>query len=372
MRLPAFLIALIFWSNTSSASGHKTALQQDTLGVVEIVFCLDLSGSTNGLINEARNHFWYTVNQLKAIEPSRQVRIAFVGFSRPSFGKSNAYVKVFADLSSDMDKVAAEMYRLRPSIEKGDQFVVHALETCVNDLHWSSNEQSVRLIFLVGNGIATANGTDYVKICEEAAEKNIVVNTIYIQNGSGKNTMRELPGWRRIANITHGVQTEITIGKRDTLKVYDQPASPQIKFQHQRLMQTMIWNGPDSAVCRKNVQSSDSGAFALSKDEYMNRLVYKSTFEFNNSLKQCEVIAGMSKEDELDSKGDPFIERLLAKMYEREKIRNEFHAVLPFDEIKNHHAMLKSGKVKDEGFFHRNVILAVMMKCNELPVSSEP
>ena len=135
---------------------------------LDIVFCLDLSGSTNGLLTDVRDNLWLISNEIDQMNPRPALRIGVVGFSRPSFGKNNAYVKMLSDLTDDLDHVAAELYKLKPCIEKGDQIVSAALNTAIADASWSKDEQATKLIFVVGNGMVTANGYEYVKSCESA------------------------------------------------------------------------------------------------------------------------------------------------------------------------------------------------------------
>ena len=44
---------------------------------LDIVFCVDLSGSTNGLINDLRDNLWMIINQAQHMEPKPALRIGF-------------------------------------------------------------------------------------------------------------------------------------------------------------------------------------------------------------------------------------------------------------------------------------------------------
>src|SRR5690349_18329365 len=104
---------------------------------VDIVFCLDLSGSTNGLIDRMRNHIWDYVNLLQGTIPRADFRFGFIGYARPSFGKENYYVKVISDLTHDIEGLTHELLKLRTQIEKGDQFVGAAIKTCAENISWN-------------------------------------------------------------------------------------------------------------------------------------------------------------------------------------------------------------------------------------------
>lgn len=97
-----FLAAIISCIHTS-ASNKKSVVKTSRLHPLDIVFCLDLSGSTNGLVDDVREELWTIINQVHAFDPAPELRIGIIGFSRPSFGKENAYVKVLSDLTTDFD-----------------------------------------------------------------------------------------------------------------------------------------------------------------------------------------------------------------------------------------------------------------------------
>src|SRR6266513_211687 len=93
---------VLFFSLTLCFSDAKLCRAQSSQPPpIDIVFCIDLSGSTNGIIEHLRNHLWHFVHELEQLEPQANFRFGFMGYSRPSFGKDNFYVKVIRDLSYD-------------------------------------------------------------------------------------------------------------------------------------------------------------------------------------------------------------------------------------------------------------------------------
>ena len=106
-----FVISCIHLNASDNKSGRKDARQHP----LDIVFCIDLSGSTNGLIDDVREQLWMIINQAHELEPVPDLRIGIIGFSRPSFGKEKAYVKVLANLTNDFDSLAFELFRVASS-----------------------------------------------------------------------------------------------------------------------------------------------------------------------------------------------------------------------------------------------------------------
>lgn len=322
---------------------------------LEIVFCIDLSGSTNGLVNDVRDQLWLMVNMLHRLNPAPDLRIGVIGFSRPSFGKENAYVKVLSPLTRNFDFIAAELYKLKPSIEKGDQIVSAALRSAVMDMDWSADAQAEKMIFLVGNGMVTANGYDYVRYCDEALSKGIPVHALYVTKS--KNRAQELPGYRRIAGITNGIQTEITVNKADTLRIWPSPTSSQVTL-NQQINSTYFWVSPDSGSCRKALSAADSGALHTNVQVWMHRLYYKSGPHYRSAYAGCDRITTtaltpvkneMTSANALDSKL-----RELFAIREEKRVR----LAESFDDsgLNSLQKMLEDGKFSEESIFYRCVL----------------
>ena len=334
---------------------------------LEIVLCLDLSGSTNGIIEDFRENFWYITNQLKAMEPSPVIRMGVVGFSRPSFGKSDAYVKVLSNITDDLDAVAAAVFSLRRSIEKGDQHVVPALQTCMN-LNWSRSSDAVKLIFLAGNGMVNTNGSAYEKISETAKNKGISIHTLYVL--STGNKLKELPAWRRIADISGGLTTEISINKTDTAAIWRNETKSGIALNN-RLMQTIRWNVmPD--VCRQLAVTADSGAFAAKPDEWMNRIAYKSSRQYSLLLERYGAYSALDGTPQEALGEDVFSRKIRETILETQMLLKECDREAPSSHILKHHVLYKSGVLKDEGNLRRAIVIFTMVSCGELAAPTTP
>ena len=168
---PVILALTIAWILPQTQASAKSQ-------PIDIVYTLDLSGSTNGLIDDVRDNLWGMNNELNRLYPSSQIRFAVVGYSRPSFGSKNQYVKVLSPFTSDIDNIATELYKLKPNIEKGDQYVGAAIRASLDMLSWSNEKNAVKQIFLTGNGSVFLGAFDVVESCDLAKEKGISVNAL--------------------------------------------------------------------------------------------------------------------------------------------------------------------------------------------------
>ncbi|MBK7391330.1 MAG: hypothetical protein IPI23_20340 [Bacteroidetes bacterium] len=76
-----FIIFMVFLFPTllkSMPANHDSIDNQ--MPVVEVVFCLDLSGSTNGLIDNVREQVWSVVNMIATASPKENCESVWSGF----------------------------------------------------------------------------------------------------------------------------------------------------------------------------------------------------------------------------------------------------------------------------------------------------
>ena len=258
------LFLVIYSGNTFAPSKGRA--------VIDVVFCLDLSGSTNGLLDDVREKLWEIVNQVNSYRPAPEFRIGVIGFSRPSFGAKFSYVKVLQPLTTDFDLLNFELYKLKPSVEKGDQIVGEALKTAIRNMNWSGESDALKVIYLVGNGMVNAGGDNYREACEQATRKNIVINTVYCRTRN--NVDKELPGWREIARLAGGEQFDIRIHKRAPL-VITSPNTIEFRELAGRLSETYIYYGANGNERYKMMASVDNHARLANEMTFESRLFYK-------------------------------------------------------------------------------------------------
>src|SRR3954452_17304987 len=77
---------------------------------VEVVFCLDTTGSMGGLIEAAKQKIWSISNQIAGGKPTPMLKVGLVAYR----DKGDAYVTKVFDLSDDLDAVHATLKGFRP------------------------------------------------------------------------------------------------------------------------------------------------------------------------------------------------------------------------------------------------------------------
>lgn len=167
---------------------------------IDIVFVIDISGSTGGILSSVRSKFWEIQNEISRLEPAPAYRIGIVCMGRPSFKKENNYVKVLSDLTNDIDLAAHPFFDIKDVTAPGNYFLGHALDVAINEISWSTDPNSIKMMFLVGNGSPSA-GPGYRKAVQDAKEAGIVINSLYFLSYSNRKEQTE---WKAIAENTGG------------------------------------------------------------------------------------------------------------------------------------------------------------------------
>lgn len=114
---------------------------------VEVVFCLDTTGSMTGLIDGAKAKIWSIANQIASGKPTPDLKVGLVAYR----DKGDAYVTQVHDLTSDLDAMHGTLKTFKAD-GGGDEpeHVNQALHDAVNKIKWSDDKKVMKIIFLVG------------------------------------------------------------------------------------------------------------------------------------------------------------------------------------------------------------------------------
>jgi hypothetical protein len=282
-----FILLFVFAANSS-----KPGVQSPFGTPVDIVFCLDLSGSTNGIIDRMRNHIWDYVNLFSKCEPRPDFRIGFVGFARPSFGKDNYYVKVLSNLTHDIEGLTHELLKLRTQIEKGDQFVGPALKVCSENISWSERPNAVKVIFLGGNGLVTTGSEPYTKAVEACVAKGIIINCVYLLNNPIPG---EQAGWEDIASRGNGKYTSMQVKFEyyENLGGFDME---KLFSLNKQLNETYLYYGPIGKERAKIQRADDEGIYKANSEGYRYRLQFRISDMYLNKNSEWDLVDLHSKD----------------------------------------------------------------------------
>src|SRR5947209_13265312 len=91
----AGLVVTVGFFTALSAPADEPARQPAVRPEVEVVFCLDTTGSMGGLINTAKQKIWAISNQIASGTPTPRVKIGLVAFR----DRGDAYVTKIIELT---------------------------------------------------------------------------------------------------------------------------------------------------------------------------------------------------------------------------------------------------------------------------------
>lgn len=171
---------------------------------VEVVFCLDTTGSMGGLLEGAKQKIWSICNQVAGGKPTPELKIGLVAFR----DRGDEYVTKVFDLTDDLDAIHGHLKGFKAA-GGGDfpESVNEALHVAVTKINWSKDKDTLKLLFLVGDAPPHMDYPDDVKYpvtCQLAAEREIIVNTI--QCGDHAETRKF---WKDICAKAEGQYVQI-------------------------------------------------------------------------------------------------------------------------------------------------------------------
>jgi Mg-chelatase subunit ChlD len=179
--LPAALVGAGLLAGSVQADDKKPE-EKKAKPKVEVVFCLDTTGSMGGLIEGAKQKIWAICNQIAGGKPVPDLKVGLVAYR----DRGDAYVTKVTDLTDDLDAIHGQLKGFQAQGGgDGPESVNQALDDSVNKVKWSSDKKTLRIIFLVGDAPPHMDYKDdlkYPETCKRACEKGIIINTIQCGN----------------------------------------------------------------------------------------------------------------------------------------------------------------------------------------------
>jgi hypothetical protein len=257
---------------------------------VDLVICLDTSGSMTQLIDSARSRLWDVVNELATIKPAPVLRVGLLTYGTP--GNSSAkdgWVVRQLDLTNDLDEVYAKMMAMTTS--GGDEYVGWVLNDAVEEMSWSSDPRALKIVFVAGNESAdqARSSFDFRYVAETAQAKRIIVNAIYAGNRQqGINEM-----WHEVARFGKGSYSAIDMAE-GTIQIptpYDKPLSEL----NAALNDTYIAYGGRGVELKQRQVMQDVNAERMGAESNASRAAAKSTALYSNS--NWDLVDALNEED---------------------------------------------------------------------------
>jgi hypothetical protein len=147
---------------------------------IQVAILLDVSGSMDGLIEQAKSQLWNMVNTMgKATCDGKapQIEIALYEYGRDSNSPKDGYIKQLNGFISDLDQLSKNLFTL--TTNGGSEYCGQVIYTSLKNLNWDAGASNYKVIFIAGNEDFLQGNVLYTQACDEARKKGVIVNTIY-------------------------------------------------------------------------------------------------------------------------------------------------------------------------------------------------
>ncbi|MFO0970179.1 MAG: vWA domain-containing protein [Gemmataceae bacterium] len=286
----------------SAAAGAKPAAKEEAKPAekprVEVVFCLDTTGSMTGLIDAAKKKIWAISNQITTLKPTPHVKVGLVAYR----DRGDSYITQVHDLTDDLDGVYAKLMGFKAD-EGGDEpeSVNQALYDAVHKIAWSKDKKTLRMIFLVGDAPPHMDYPDDVKYpetCKEALKRDIVINTVLC--GSSASAKEH---WLKICRATEGSFVQIEADGGPVVAVAT-PFDKELAELNAKISDTtLVWGSMEVQKENKDLarKNKDLGLIAAAERAgfYARNNEGLVTYCLLNGLKEGKVKLEDLKKDEL-------------------------------------------------------------------------
>jgi len=289
-----FLLA-IFWAAKvygeklfSSSDAHRlysTEIENNTPNLentnahqIQVALLLDISGSMNGLIDQAKAKLWQVVNDLSDArkgEANPNLKIALYIYGGDNLDAGKGYVKQLAPLTTDLDLISEQLFSL--TTNGGEEYCGQAIQTAQFELDWSKKQEDLRMVFIAGNEPFNQGNAQYQQVCKMAKEKDIIVNTIFCGPYlEGVNTF-----WKHGADLADGAYMNIDHNVKSVhiATPYDQ----ELSDLNAELNTTYHHYSQQGALMKDRQIKQDENAAVYGSANVAKRAISKSKGAYKNS-----------------------------------------------------------------------------------------
>jgi len=278
MTLLTRLVAVATLALAATGSAIAAPIPAEKAKPIDLVLCLDVSNSMDGLIASAKIRLWDIVNELAKVKPTPELRVALYSYGHNNYPSDKGWVRKDLDLTNDLDEVYAKLNALKTG--GGTELVARVTQTALNDLKWADDAKGLKVIFVCGN--EPADQDKEVNLSDVAAlarKKGVIVNTIYC--GSGGSS--EAEGYRTFATNANGAYAVIDQNKASKEVAVATPFDKDMAELSGKLNTTYVGYGKQREAKAENQAKQDANAGAAAPAAAAERASSKAGALYKNS-----------------------------------------------------------------------------------------
>ncbi|HQW83374.1 MAG TPA: vWA domain-containing protein [Ferruginibacter sp.] len=257
---------LLSFKNTSNP-----VLKKSVTPKIQAAILLDVSGSMDGLIEQAKAQLWNMVSVMgkaKCNDKTPQIEIALYEYGRSSNNVADGYVKQISAFTTDLDLLSKKLFSL--TTNGGNEYCGQVIYTSLKELQWDASSENYKVIFIAGNEDFLQGNLLYTKACDEAKNKGVIVNTIYC--GDRMQGIRE--HWNLSSECGNGSFS--VINQNEKIEDIPTPYDSMIIALNEKLNSTYISYGATGYAQKEMQESVDKMNYSTSKSSALKRAAVKS------------------------------------------------------------------------------------------------
>ena len=147
---------------------------------IQAAILLDVSGSMQGLIEQAKAQLWNMMNVMGRVhctDGTPQIEVALYEYGRRTNNQADGFVRRVSSFTSDLDSLSKMLFGL--TIDGSEEYCTQAIYQSLKGLSWDTSKASYKVIFIAGNEDFMQGTLPYEQACKEAKQMGVIVNTIY-------------------------------------------------------------------------------------------------------------------------------------------------------------------------------------------------
>ncbi|MEX1192258.1 MAG: hypothetical protein WEA99_09810 [Brumimicrobium sp.] len=245
---------------------------------IQLAILFDTSGSMQGLLEQAKSRIWSIVNTVGTLEyddQSPKVELALYDYGNTGNPEADGFVRQISPFTTDLDEISSLLFSL--TTNGGSEFCGTVIDKSLKDLKWSQDPRDMKLIYIAGNEPFNQGDIDYKKSCENAANQEIFVSTIYC----GNHDTGILEFWKNGADLGKGKYFNIDSDKK--IQYIKTPYDDSIQKCNIALNATYISYGRNGERKKAQQISQDENAESIDKANMVERTMSKSSAVYSNS-----------------------------------------------------------------------------------------
>jgi hypothetical protein len=300
--LPIAALALFgafIFSSFDTPSSYQKKKNKPAQPKIQVAILLDVSGSMDGLIEQAKAQLWNMVNTMGKAKcdgsVSPKIEIALYEYGRTTNDVKAGYVKQINGFINDLDSLSENLFSL--TTNGGDEYCGQVIYTSLQQLQWDAAPENYKVIFIAGNEDFLQGNLQYTKACIEAKNKGVIVNTIYC--GDKIQGIRE--HWNLAGECGNGSFTNIDQNAK--AEEIPTPYDSIIYSYNDKLNGTYISYGYAGATYKAKQGRMDFANSTMSKEAQIKRIKSKSNKAVYSNA-QWDLV------DAKDANGDGILDKI--------------------------------------------------------------